>query len=364
MNKNYETTIFIKFGGMGDLLMATPAIRAFKRSNSETKVCLITADTYAEIFENNKYIDKIYFFREAYIFSSPMRQVLEMMRLILCLRRIKPKRVFIFHRDWRWNLIGLLSGAKLRYGFRRDVNGLFLTAAIENDPALHESEKYLRIVDLDGHVNRDGTSMDLPPSSSDVARVRKVSNELEMNVQKKVWIAIAPGGAKNANEESELRRWPIESYLSLVKLILGREDWKVILVGGKDDRVYTNGLCASGLPISDFAGKLSPAQTCELLRHCDAMVANDSGPMHLGAAAGIPVIGIFGPTNPIEKYPVTHELSTYVWKGVSLKCSPCYRDGRYPELCPYSHKCMTEISAKEVYEKLSSIVERASIYSA
>jgi ADP-heptose:LPS heptosyltransferase len=78
--------------------------------------------------------------------------------------------------------------------------------------------------------------------------------------------------------------------------------------------------------------------------------------MHIGAATQTPVIGLFGPTYPEELAAITHKNSLYIWKGPDLQCSPCYKNGKFPE-CPYDKKCMRMISPKEVFQSMKEIID-------
>ncbi|MBI2412321.1 MAG: glycosyltransferase family 9 protein, partial [Deltaproteobacteria bacterium] len=85
---------------------------------------------------------------------------------------------------------------------------------------------------------------------------------------------------------------------------------------------------------------------------CSLVVANDSGPMHLAAAVGRPVVSIFGPTDPVEKHPLT-KGSFYFWKGQGLDCSPCYSHGAFPD-CK-TLECMRSVAVEEVFDKVREL---------
>lgn len=362
MRAEGEITAIIKFGGIGDILMASPAIRAYKNARLSERIVAITGEGYRSLFDANPYVDDVVCVDEHWIYSkNHILRLWGAIRLISLVRRIKPDSVFVLHRDWRWNLLVMVAGIKRRYGFARDLDGRFLTRSARQDDSMHETEKYYNIFGLAAPVEFNGWAMDLPAGRADVEGVDTLLRESGIDVANggRKLIAIAPGGAKNAREEMELRRWPLSQYRKLVELILEETEWIVVLVGAACDIVYTARLVGSSKQVVDVAGKTSVVQTTELLRRCSALVANDSGPMHLGAASGIPVVGIFGPTNPVEKTPHTNPYSSYIWRGQDLPCSPCYRDGIFPSRCPYEHRCMTELRVEDVFRKLKAIVGEA-----
>jgi ADP-heptose:LPS heptosyltransferase len=155
----------------------------------------------------------------------------------------------------------------------------------------------------------------------------------------------------------DTRRWPLEHYRALTELILAHTDCRVLLIGSERDAPLTRQLVLDPRRTLDLAGQADPAGTAAALRRCALLIAHDSGPMHLGAAAGIPVIGLFGPTQPEEKVPLTHALSRYLWRGPELKCSPCYRDGVQPPCSHPQYKfCMVSLTPAEVFAQAREIL--------
>jgi heptosyltransferase II len=91
-----------------------------------------------------------------------------------------------------------------------------------------------------------------------------------------------------------------------------------------------------------LTGKTSLAQAAAILSVCDLLVSNDTGPAHISAASGTKTIVIFGPTNPQTTHPIGAEI---IRKEVD--CSPCMLRN-----CPIDHRCMTQISADEIFAKI------------
>jgi heptosyltransferase-2 len=97
-------------------------------------------------------------------------------------------------------------------------------------------------------------------------------------------------------------------------------------------------------PFLNLCGKTDLRAFVGLMACLDAVVANDSGAMHLGAALGIPTIGIFGPTKPDETHPVGRRA---VFIRGEAECSPCRH-----AVCPIDHRCMTSVATGVVVETL------------
>lgn len=361
-------TVVFKLGGMGDLLMATPALRAYRKSFPGERIVFIVGASNAAVMAGNPHIDELLAVDDTALFrGSVSRQAGETVRLMGLLRRARAERIFVLHRDWRWNLVAKLSGIRERYGFARDLRGAFLTRAAATTEREHESVKYGKVFALRDGFRPDGIAMDLyPPRAAQGGtggegagpELRKGSPlPHDLLAPGAPWVALSPGGASNVKEDMDTRRWLPEHYRALAALLLARTPCRLLLIGAARDAPATRALMLDPARTLDLAGKTGPAGTAAALRNCALLVTHDSGPMHLGAAAGIPVIGLFGPTQPVEKVPLTHPLSRYLWHGPELTCSPCYRDGVQPPCTHSTYKyCMLSITPEEVFGHVHEIL--------
>jgi len=352
-----KRTIIFKLGALGDLLLATPAVRAYKESFSKSNVTFIIGKSNRSVVANNVYIDNLISIDDKKILrGSFINKLSEAYRLIKIIRSLKADEIFILHRDWRYNFLSYLARVPKRYGFRRDMKGLFLTDSVETSIKQHEIEKYVNLFSIKKGFKDDGINMDLFPAQED----HKLIDDLfaHININDVPVVAIAPGGATNVKEEMDMRRWPLEYYIKLIDYLL-LNNFVVILIGGPSDLRFTSNICKifqryNEKRLFDMAGKFSIQATYLLLKKCDLLVTNDCGPMHIGACANIPVVSIFGPTYPVEKAPITNGKSFYFWSGEKFECSPCYRDGKFHE-CQKKY-CMYDISPEAVFKKIKEIV--------
>ncbi len=155
------------------------------------------------------------------------------------------------------------------------------------------------------------------------------------------WIVVQPG-ARWLN-----KRWPIENYTKLVRqLAAERPDARFAIMGGKDD-VQLGAAVAQADPkrCLDLTGKVSLPEMIEWIRLSEMMISNDTGPMHVAAALGKPVVGIFGPTEPRRTGPYG-QLQNVV--RIDLPCSPCLKSH-----CTYSKpmECLRGISTEMVFNR-------------
>lgn len=170
-------------------------------------------------------------------------------------------------------------------------------------------------------------------------------------------VALAPGASYGPS-----KRWPVEHFRRLAKRILHAGS-SVVVVGGEGDRELGRDIVAGLSPNSeggrrggparalDLCGRTSLVDALDLLGLANVTVANDSGLMHVAAAAGGHVVALYGPTPPEFSPPLTPRASV-LYRG--LPCSPCFaRD------CPLGHhRCLSDVSADEVFATVLDVLNR------
>ena len=163
-------------------------------------------------------------------------------------------------------------------------------------------------------------------------------------------IAIVPGGTSNILGQQILRRWPVENYVDLATRLLER-GWEVVLIGGPEDawvRPYFE-----RLSVTDCIGTLTLPEvviTCDV---CDAVVTHDTGPLHLAGLSDTCLIGIFGPVDPATRIP-RRPYAMGIWGGQGFACRPCY-DGRDFAPCTFNG-CMHEVTPEVVLSELDQLL--------
>ncbi len=126
----------------------------------------------------------------------------------------------------------------------------------------------------------------LVPTASERTRVAEFAAAERIDERVR-WLAVAPGTSMPSN------RWPTERFAELIRRLVARHDVWPIVVGGDEDRALATSLVAAWGRGTVAAGRLAPRETAELLSRCVAFVGNDSGALHLAAAAGIPCVAVF-----------------------------------------------------------------------
>ena len=349
----FNKILIIKLGAIGDLLMTTPAVRALKKAYPTSHVSLLAGKSSKMAVNGNPHIDEFIECDDYIIYKGTLLQKLKyILSLILKIKRKKYDVVFVFHRDWRFNLFAFLCGIPERVGFDRNGEGRFLTKKVEINGVRHQIDHYLEVVKSFG-IHDDGRDMDFT--------IRKEAKTVADKMLQKsgvgkgdIVVGILAGGASNIKTEMPIKKWPVEDYAELSRKIVA-DGYKIILLGAESDKFNSEIILRNIINgVIDLTGRTTLEETAAVMKRCKVIVTHDSGPMHLASAMQVPVISIFGPTDPREYYPL-NSSGHYFWNAENIECAPCYKDGRFPDC--NDPICIKAVTVEQVYEKLKDIID-------
>jgi heptosyltransferase-2 len=234
-------------------------------------------------------------------------------------------------------LLFSLAGIPERWGYKRDGRGWLLTrgvAVAEDAPVVHQSEYYLRLI--------RGLGLKTVPASvrlSLTASEKKAGQaKLDSLGVKKTGpiVVLNPGAAYGP-----AKRWPAGSFAALANLLQVEYKARVVIVGSSGESGLAAEIASAmrRKPLV-LSGRTTLRELMGVLSRARLFITNDSGPMHLANALSVPVIGLFGPTDPAVTAPL-QPPSKVLWKGAA--CWPCYY-----RKCPFGHECFTSITPEEV----------------
>ena len=327
----------------GDFLMATPALRALKLSGKATAVHLLAGRSLQELARDNPHLDRIHYVSRRWTrpggFTGKITGLVETARR---LRREKFDLGINFNRDGRLALILFLAGCKKRFGFARGRGSIWLTDPLRIDRGKHHVFQYCDLLKKNGIFCLD-FKMEFPVSEAVLAAVSEKFLKPECLED---GVVLVPGGADAAGEDAQSRSWPSENFAALAGLLI-QDGQRVLLLGGKDDVRIAASIRAAQPKVVDWIGKTTLAETAALMKKARLVIGSDSGLMQLAEAAGARSISIFGPSHPGERKPLTAG-NIAVWKGESMECSPCCRDGEFPD-CDH-RSCLAKIYPIEIFK--------------
>lgn len=161
----------------------------------------------------------------------------------------------------------------------------------------------------------------LPNQQELVPRLRLAEGLEPQKKSGERWIGLIPGvGAKRSN-----RAWLPESYRTLIQELLKEPQFRILLMGGADERELVDSLM-TGIDserLENHCAQHDIPGTARLLKHCDVVIGGDTGPLHLAAGAGSPILSIFGPTSLDRTGPIAHHMGGAIIPPETLACWPC-----------------------------------------
>lgn len=331
--------LIIKPSSMGDVLHAFPAVHALMAADSGLAVDWVINPAFAELLDYLPGIRRKILFRRRELgrFFTFFPAALELLRE---LRREKYDAVIDLQGLFRSALVGFLTRGGRLYGpdeAREKAAGLFY------DRKLHCPENIRHAVERNCAMIRDFSGLEQISCNYSLPRVKKFSDAAERllsekGLQGKKFIALAPGA------RWKTKQWPPEFFAAAaVKTADRMPDREFVLLGSPAE----GSLCrqvreaAKSIRITDLSGLTSPGGLVEVIRRAELLICNDSGPMHIAAAAGTPVIAMFGPTDPALTGPYGSHCRVI---KPELNCIGCLSK------CCRTEQCHTSVNPLELAE--------------
>jgi heptosyltransferase-2 len=310
---------------LGDAVMALPAIRDVRRHFAGQPLSIAARPSVAAVFRAVPGID----------------------RIVVLERGHEPSQLrgdigILFPNSFRSAWILKKAGVKERWGYRTDFRRPLLTRSVPRPRGrVSFPEYYAHLVRTLGIETGPLTAQMTVPAATRAAAASLL--------QERGWepgrplVGIAPGAAFG-----HAKRWSPKRFAELASLLIDNGVACVIL-GRSDDRD-----AARDIKGIDLIGQTDLMMLMGVVSHCNVVVSNDSGAMHLAGGLGVPVIGIFGPTDERLSAPVTpHEDSHTVEKiSASAFCRPCFLAD-----CPIDHRCMKRIPTARVHETVRRFLQ-------
>jgi len=260
------------------------------------------------------------------------------------------------HKSFRSALLLFLARIPRRIGFRQSKGWFLFHSLASRGEFKHDVERNLSILSPFGIEPKDcHRAIELSVHEDETKAASRLFAELGVNTEKMI-IGVNPGSVWPT------KRWAPESFAALIQLLTGIFECQVVLFGGPEDLEVAREIEAqsSGFVVN-LAGKLSLRMLPAALAHCTVFITNDSGPMHIAVALGVPVVAIFCATTPsLGFYPYTSKAVVVEKK---LSCRPCSSHGG--RRCPLrTEDCIRLIEAGQVCRAAQQLLQDAPAMSA
>ena len=320
------TILVIKLGAMGDVVLALPHIARIRAAHPGHCITVLTAPEYKHLLTALPGIEVVAFPRKGFI---------AMARLLRWLLGRRVGTVYDLQGSLRSRSMTLLTRAPVRVGKRAHFAYTHAPAASDT-PSLHAFDR-LNLVLAAMHIEPARPDWRLPVMPSARSRVEDWLQVRGLTGQALVLLHAG------SSSRWPSKRWPAAHFRELAKALAG-QDLHIIWIGGSDDAGLNRTLASS--TGTDASGEFSYPELAALAANAVFAVTNDSGPMHILAAAGLPVYACFGPTDWRRSHALGQK-NRVLTNPVS--CSPCYLKSCPPER---QHACMQGISPATVVARL------------
>jgi heptosyltransferase I len=319
--KNPEKILIVKPSSLGDIVHSLPFLNILRICYPNTEIHWVIAKVFQGLLEGHPMINKLWIInKDSWTKMNRAKETIDEIRSLF--KALKKERY-----DLAVDLQGLLrsgiitsaTGAPVRVGFKeaREGSRFFYTHKVAGGKGIHAVDRYLKVAE---YLGCDTSIIAFPFPLHQFPAIKLPHD----------YAVIVPGA------RWETKRWPPEQFGKLASLL----PLPSIIVGSQGDIHIADDIVAlSDNKASSLAGKTNFQELIAIVRGAKFMISNDSGPMHIGAALGVPVYAIFGPTDPLRTGP--YGKGHTIIRG-DVSCSPCFK-----RKCN-DMKCMKNISAEKV----------------
>ncbi|MBL7091798.1 MAG: lipopolysaccharide heptosyltransferase II [Candidatus Omnitrophica bacterium] len=342
---SFKKILITRTDRIGDVLLSTPVIKALRKVSPQSHIAVMVRPYARDIVLGNPYLDEVIIYDK----YGAQRSFWRSIKFGWDLKKRKFDLALILHPTNRQHLLSFLAGIKKRVGFNRKM-GFLLTDRIEHRK--HQGLKHELEYTLDAV-----RSLGIEPEDKELFMPIRKDSEMyveeflaSQGVQKAdKMIALHPG----ASCPSKI--WPAERFAQVADKLAGEFKVRVAVVAGPDDvNKGKNLISLMRCGCIDACGKTTVSQLASLLRRCCLFISNDSGPVHIAAAVGVPVVAVFGRSQPglsPRRWGPTGKDDIVLHKDAG--CRQCLAHN-----CQKGFACLQAISVEEVLAAARKILSR------
>jgi ADP-heptose:LPS heptosyltransferase len=334
---------------IGDLLMVLPAIADLRAAFPAAAIDLVVGSWNAQIASAVRGIDRVRQLDPSWLArGSAGASLPAMLREVASWRGEHYDLALNFEPDIRSNLLIAAAGATWTAGYGSGGGGAVLHQALEYQPTAHTTANAKRLVSTVTGATARGTSdrvLDLPHASRQeaLALLARVPGP---------HVAVHVAGGR------PVKQWDPDRFATVAQRLVETRGASIVLTGAPGDRELIDRV-ASSLPrdrVVDASAVSGLLAAAAVLERCELMVTGDTGPMHLAAAVGTPIVAVFGPSDP-RRYAPTGPRDRVV--RVDLPCAPCNRIRLPPARCiGRTPDCLALVTPDAVFDAAAAILDQ------
>lgn len=339
--------LIVKLSAIGDVIHTLPSLAALRRLYPDAHITWVVEEAAADLVVNHPHLDRVLIFpRKRWMADFKKGQVSAAWRgvqsFVSALQNRSYDLVIDFHGLLKSSVVVFLSKGKRKLGYDswQELSGLFLNEKIPEDMNKHAVDRYL---DFPRYLGAPASPAEFILPLGPEAEAGSDALLAAAGLERAKFIAV------NAVALWETKLWENAKFAALADAIQGKLKIPVVFTGG-DRESLASIVSAMNTPGINLGGQTRLPELACLYKKALAVVTTDSGPMHLAAAVGAPVVALFGPTDPKRTgpYGAGH---TVIRSGLS--CSPCLK-----KTCP-TKQCMEEIAPEQVIAAVETLLKKA-----
>ena len=316
---------------IGDSVLALPAVRSLSKNFPEAQIWIAAKNWVKDLYHAQDFIKGI-------IPLPTDSDIKSLRRSAKTIKALQFDTGVLLTNSFGSALLFYLAKIPHRWGYSRDGRGFLLTRKVSlkkrKNPS-HQADYYMALISgLGMKIHSPNLFLSLTREEKEGARKLLLSHGIEL---KRPLVILNPGASYGP-----AKRWPAQNYAELGRLLQNRNKANILITGAADEdelaRTIASLMVTKPLVLT---GQTDLRKLAGFISQSALFVTNDSGPMHMANALGVPVVAIFGPTDPSITGPFQDPAVVIKKDTVCWPCS--YRD------CPFDHRCMTAIAPEEIF---------------
>ena len=320
---------------VGDAVLSVPAMKAVRALYPDAEITLLVRPWVAGLFEAAAFLDSVW--------SRPKPRGLSgWAQIAKEIRQRDFDLVVLLPNSFAAALTAWIGGIPQRMGYATDGRGLLLTRSMRPSARKqHQSRYYLELVEgLLGPVPEPTMTIETTETARTAARRLLEKEGVDPDGG---FVVVTPGAAFGS-----AKRWSEARFARVADRLADKLGLAIVIVGSESERLIGEKVRDEMRnPATMLSGKTTLETLVGLLTQASLMITNDSGPMHIAAALGIPTVAVFGSTDAEATSPLGPRARVV---RHPVQCSPCLL-----RECPIDHRCMDRVTVEDVFETAMSL---------
>jgi len=330
LDKSPERILVIKLRYVGDVILSTPVLSRLRGAWPKARITMLVNRGTEGVLQGHPDVDEVLVNERSFINS---------IRLVGTLRSREFDAVIDLTDGDRSAILARATGAKVRIGYNSEARWrgwLYTTVILADRFKMHTVPYHLAVTDELG-LTGPLLSPSLIVGEGPVITAEKLIREIGIDPNQP-FVCLHPGA------RWWFKSWPAERFAALADLIQQETHTPALFLGSNQDKAIVSQIAGSMRTVHrNLAGRTGLQELAGVLKRASLMISNDNGPMHMAAAMRVPIVGLFGPTDPLIWGPWGEGHRTF-YKG--LDCRACF----HPDCFRGEQNCMKLISLEEVWE--------------